>query len=523
MPASRPQQPRQPRLPVKARRSVRKVGSVAGFVIGLAIAAVAAVVVAVVVVAAAGAQAPIAQALIAQAPEAQALPNQAPESDAPLVAVLRGPGEIGYWLVTADGQVSVVGTSIVPTLDRPLVEEGADARGPVVGARIGAPGALGIWLQHSDGSEVAVGDPGPNVDNSDDRPTGWLVGIATRQLMRGAWWPDIDLACTAELPTSVQVGQTVMASLSEANFGAAVVQARAHLIGGILLEGTATPHIWRRIAELQEISGRLPLMFAVDEEGGSVQRLRGVLPQLGSAASQTNLTPAEVTEAARQHALAMAELGFNANFAPVLDVGAGPGIGSRSFSDDPSVVTEYGVATINGISDGGVLAVAKHFPGHGGASADTHRQLATTDSIAALRTRDLAPFTAAIGTNRVAVMVGHLVVPDLTNGLPASLSPEAIKGLLREELGHGGLVVTDSLTMRAIADRWSVAEAARLSLVAGVDLALVGGLSDAKAAHSEITAAVRSGEISQERLSEAATNVLRAKGVYACELVGRLS
>ncbi len=439
-----------------------------------------------------------------------------PEHDSPLVAVLRGPGEIGYWLVTADGNVEVVGTAIVPSLDR------AEIDGQVVGARIGAPGALGIWLKLADGTEVSVGDPGPNVDIADERPTGWLVGMSTRQLLRGFWWPNIDTACTAELPISVRVGQTLMPSLTEQNFGAAVVQARGHQIGGILLEGRATEHIWRRIDELQELAGRVPLLFAVDEEGGSVQRLRGVLPRLTSAASQTLLTPEQVAESARQHALAMVKLGFNINFAPVLDVGGGPGIGSRSFSDDPTVVTEYGVATINGITSGGVLAVVKHFPGHGGASADSHKQLAVTDPIDELRTSDLVPFTAAIGTNQAAVMVGHLDVPGLTNGMPASLSVQAVTGLLREELGHGGLVVSDSLIMRAIADKWTVAQAAPLALTAGVDLLLVGSLNDAGAAFGSITAAVTQGRLSETRLNEAATNVLRSKGVYACEKVGRV-
>ncbi len=451
----------------------------------------------------------------AQAQTPETTPETGPETESPLVAILRGPGEIGYWLVTANGEVEVAGTAIVPTWD-PL-----DISEPVVGARIGAPGALGIWLQLSDGSEVAVGDPGPNIDISGDRPVGWLVGMSTRQLLRGSWWPDIDTACTAELPTRVRVGQLIMPSLTEVNFGAAAVLARTHQIGGILLEGSATPHIWRRIDELQELSGRVRLLFAVDEEGGTVQRLRGVLPRLPSASAQVRRTLEQVTRAARDHAFAMAELGFNVNLAPVLDVGGGPGIGSRSFSEDPSIVTEYGVATVNGISDGGVLAVVKHFPGHGGASADTHRRLAVTDDIDALKARDLTPFTAAIGTERAAVMIGHLVVPGLTNGLPATLSPEAVTGLLREELGHGGLVVSDSLTMRAIADQWSVAAAAPLAVAAGIDLTLVGGLTDARAAFNSLTDAVNDGRISQARLNQAATNVLRSKGVYSCSLVGR--
>ncbi|HCB37864.1 MAG TPA: hypothetical protein DEP66_06655 [Acidimicrobiaceae bacterium] len=442
---------------------------------------------------------------------------ETPAPASPLVAVVRGPGGIGYWVVTADGNVQVVGTAVDPRLRLP---EPLDQS--VVDARVGAPGALGVWLRLADGSEVALGDPGPNVYVGDDRPPGWLVGVGTGRLLSGSWWPDIDTACTAGLPRHVRIGQTVLTTLSELEFGTAVAQARDHRVGGILLTGGATPHVWRRIDELQDFAGWIPLMFAVDEEGGRVQRLRGVLPALASAAVQAGRTPAQAGDDARRHALAMSDLGFTVNFAPVLDVGAGPGIGDRSFGDDPAVVTDYGLATVNGIAAGGVLAVVKHFPGHGGASADTHLGPATTAALDRLRVRDLLPFAAAVGEGNAAVMVGHLDVPGLTDGMPASLSHAAVTGLLRDDLGHDGLVVTDSLVMNSIAGRWSVGDAAALAIVAGADLALVGGLDDAEAAFAAVAAAADDGRLTESRLNDAATHVLRAKGVYSCTLVGRV-
>ena len=199
----------------------------------------------------------------------------------------------------------------------------------------------------------------------------------------------------------------------------------------------------------------------------------------------------------------------------------GKGIGDRSFGNDPATVTDYGMATVEGLSAGGVVPVVKHFPGHGGATVDTHEELASTAPLSELRERDLIPFAAVVGATDAAVMVGHLNVPGLTGGMPASLSPAAINGLLREELGHSGLIVTDSLIMGAIRSQWSVSEAALLAITAGADLALVGGLEDAAAVFSEIEAAVAEGRLSLERLDDAATNVLRAKGVFACTLVGR--
>ena len=433
-----------------------------------------------------------------------------------IVAVLRGPGGVGYWVVGADGSIEPVGTSILPIVSEPLELETR-----VVGARLGAPGALGVWLQIGDGSEVAVGDPGPTVLTGEERPLGWLSGVGVRQLLSGAWWTDIDRWCASELSLPVRIGQTIMAALTERSLGLAVEEARDRRIAGILLYGSVTEHVWRRIAELQDFAGRIPLIFAVDEEGGRVQRLAEVIGRLPSAAAQTARSPAEAASRAADHARKMSELGFTMNFAPVIDVGEGEGIGDRSFGNDPATVADYGLATVEGLSAGGIVPVVKHFPGHGGATADTHDELATVAPLDSLRERDLIPFATVIGASDAAVMVGHLDVPGLTGGLPASLSEAAIDGVLRNELGHSGLVVTDSLIMGAIRARWSVSEAALLAITAGADLALVGGLDDADDAFTEIQTALDDGRLSHERLDAAATHVLRAKGVYACDLVGR--
>ena len=433
------------------------------------------------------------------------------------VAVLAGPGGRGYWLVSADGTVEVTGTNIVPSLGPPL-----DLEVRVETARSGVPGALGLWLVLADGTEIALGDPGPDLVDPTARGLGWLTGVGVRQLMRGHWWTDIDLACTAELPRSVRVGQTLMTALTERQFGLAVEQARDHTIAGVMLLGSASPFIDGRIEEMQEFSGLLPLMVAVDEEGGRVQRLRGVLPTLPSAASQS-LDRLDVVEArASRHGSAMAELGFTVNFAPVLDVGSGPGIGDRSFGASPEVVTLTGMAVVEGLAYGGVLPVVKHFPGHGRASADSHDELPRTPALPELRAVDLLPFIAAVQSDLAAVMVGHLDVPGLTEGLPASLSWPAITGLLREELGHDGLIVTDSLTMGAIQERFTTEEAVEMALRAGADLALLGGLEDIGPSFDRIDDAVVSGRLGVERLNDAAVHVLRAKGVNACTLVGRL-
>ena len=439
------------------------------------------------------------------------------EPDPTIVGVIDGPGGIGYWVVSADGSVEVVGTNIVPPLgeSEPLTDK-------VRTAHEGAPGALGIWLQLANGTKVAIGDPGPRIFNGHDRPTGWLSGLAIKQLMQGRWIDDIDRGCVDELPRAVRIGQLLLPTMTEPQLGAAVQEIRDHQIAGILLSGGASPWIARRVDELQEFADRIPLLMAADEEGGRVQRLRHVLPDLPSAARQVNERLEVVAQRAERHAVQMLELGFNVNFAPVLDVGAGPGIGDRSFSNDAALVVDYGIATIEGLSDGGVLPVAKHFPGHGATDADSHEGRAIGPPLSELDKSDLLPFQSAIATKKSAIMVGHSEIPDLTDGLPSSLSPAAIQGLLREELGFDGLVVTDALNMRAVSDRWNIEEAVIMALGAGADLMILGTLADVGPSFASIDEAVYDGRLPVDRLNDAAVNVLRAKGINSCTLVGRV-
>ena len=451
------------------------------------------------------------QSLFADSPSETLLPNST------IVGVVDGPGGIGYWVVSADGSVEVVGTKIVPPLgeSEPLTDS-------VRSAYEGAPGALGIWLQLADGTKVAIGDPGPRIFNGHERPAGWLSGLAVKQLMRGRWIDDIDRGCVAELPRAVRIGQLFLPMMTESQFGAAVEEARDHQIAGILLSGGATPWIARRIDELQDFADRIPLLMAADEEGGRVQRLRHVLPDLPSAGRQVNERLELVRQRAERHAGQMLELGFNVNLAPVLDVGTGPGIGDRSFSNDATLVVDYGIATIEGLSNGGVLPVAKHFPGHGATDRDSHEGRSIGPVLLELIDNDLVPFEAAIASKKSGIMVGHSEIPDVSEGLPSSLSPAVIQGILRDDLSFDGLVVTDALNMGAVSDRWSTEEAVIMAVQAGADLMILGTLADVGPAFSSIDQALYEGRLTVDRLNDAAVNVLRAKGINSCTLIGRV-
>jgi len=205
------------------------------------------------------------------------------------------------------------------------------------------------------------------------------------------------------------------------------------------------------------------------------------------------------------------------NLAPVVDLDNGGFLGSRTFDRDPQRVTEYGLATADGIIEAGLTPVIKHFPGHGRGS-DSHTGLPTLPELDVLRNDDLIPFVKAVERGDLPIMIGHLVVPDLTNGKPATLSPEAINGLLRNELGFDGLVITDAFNMDAIAATTSNEEAAEQSIIAGADLIMLGSLAATDSTVDGVVAAVESGAIDEASINESFLRVLDERRLELCAL-----
>jgi beta-N-acetylhexosaminidase len=257
-------------------------------------------------------------------------------------------------------------------------------------------------------------------------------------------------------------------------------------------------------------------VIAIDEEGGDVTRiahLRGS-PYPGNAAlgAVDDLALTEAVYAALGTDLA--GLGVNLDLAPDVDVNSAPQnpvIGTRSFGSDTALVARHGAAAVAGLQSAGMAACAKHFPGHGSTQLDTHHALATVDaSQALLAERDLPPFTSAIAAGVRCVMPGHLLVPELTGELPASMSPAALTGLLRRDLGFTGVIVSDGLEMRAVSDVYGIPEAAVLAVLAGTDLLCLGRDQDQQMyldVRDALVAAVRSGRMPGERLEDAGARV----------------
>ena len=216
--------------------------------------------------------------------------------------------------------------------------------------------------------------------------------------------------------------------------------------------------------------------------------------------------PELTTRVYRQYAAELAGLGFTVDFAPDADVTSGPSdptIGSRSAGSDPRLVGQQAGAAAAGLQDGGVVPVLKHFPGHGSVPADSHLSLPVQDrSLQVLRRVDLAPFAAAVDDGVPAVMTGHLDVRAVDPRTPATLSRPVVTGLLRQELGFEGLVVTDSLQMDAVTAGRSAGGVAVQALAAGNDVLLMP--TDPAAARTAVVRAVRSGDLSRTRLLQSA-------------------
>ncbi|MEV0974187.1 glycoside hydrolase family 3 protein [Microtetraspora glauca] len=273
------------------------------------------------------------------------------------------------------------------------------------------------------------------------------------------------------------------------------------------------------------------VVVAVDEEGGAVTRFEAGTgsswPGNRALGVVDDVTRTERVGRAIGRLLASADVTLN--YAPVADVNANPAnpvIGIRSFGPDPQLVARHTAALVTGLQAEGVAACAKHFPGHGDTVTDSHLALPTVHApLDVLRERDLPPFRAAVEAGVQAVMCGHLLVPALDPDVPATLSRRILTGLLREELGFDGMLVTDAIEMRAVAALLPPGEIAVRALVAGVDAICVGASSpegeNVYALRDAIVEAVRDGRLPEERLAEAAARVLAVAEWHAAHAARR--
>jgi len=270
-------------------------------------------------------------------------------------------------------------------------------------------------------------------------------------------------------------------------------------------------------------AAQLPPLLSVDQEGGRVARLRDGVLQLPPTRTLAQLGDTMLTrDAGEALGRQLRAIGFNLNFAPVLDVDTNPDnpvIGDRSFGANPDLVIDHALAFAEGLRRGGVLSCGKHFPGHGDTDLDSHIALPrlrhARDRLDAV---ELAPFRASVGV-LPSLMTAHVVFEALDDRVPATMSRHVLRDLLRGEIGYEGAVFSDDLEMKAVTELYSIEEAGLLAIEAGCDLLLV--CSDVDAVDRLREQLVREAESSQtfrERLREASgqANALRKRAAGLC-------
>lgn len=353
--------------------------------------------------------------------------------------------------------------------------------------------------------------PSPSPD-AGSRPLGW-----------GPEQRDQDAAAAAVMAMTPEekAGQVLLPFYkgNQVDAQAALIR-RLHLAGSIIMgdnvprgpqgqvDAAAMAAVNQRLQQAAADGRTWPGIISVDQEGGAVARLGAPLTEWPTPMSYGAANnPALTREAGKGLAGELVPLGFDLDFAPDTDVTIGPGdptIGARSMSADPAAAAAHGIAFSQGMLDAGVLPTVKHFPGHGSVTTDSHVSLPVQPAgLEQMRGRDWKPFEAAVAAGLPIVMTGHIAVPALEPGVPASLSAPSYAAL--RSLGFKGVAVTDALNMGAVDNQFPAGTAAVKALAAGADLLLMP--ADVEQAHAAILQALTAGTLPAARLDEAAQRV----------------
>ncbi|NTV79478.1 MAG: beta-N-acetylhexosaminidase, partial [Clostridiales bacterium] len=280
-------------------------------------------------------------------------------------------------------------------------------------------------------------------------------------------------------------------------------------VGGVVLFGRnieSKEQVTKLNNQLQKMSlakVNLPLFIAVDQEGGPVNRFKGLITESPGPSSLGKLSGDDIAMYARDTAKELKAMGINVNLAPVLDVADNKSImAGRAYGDDPSIVAKAGVAAMGGYKNGGIIPCAKHFPGLGLAVQDTHATSTKINSnMETLIKRDFIPFHEAIQNGVEMILINHAVYPALDSQNPASLSYTIQTDILRGMLGYRGLILSDDLEMEASESMGTIGQNAVRAFKAGADIVLVCHTPEKqREAYEALLAAIKSGEISEERL-----------------------
>ncbi|MFT4185829.1 MAG: glycoside hydrolase family 3 N-terminal domain-containing protein [Micrococcaceae bacterium] len=357
-------------------------------------------------------------------------------------------------------------------------------------------------------------NPNPSTSPSQPAKLSWGPSVKNQQQAK---------AIVAKMSLQKKAGQVIVGQYSDQDATQITQQIKSIHMGGAIMMGdnivtdangnmdpAGTAAVVKGFNDAAKADGRsYGAMVGTDQEGGAVARLTAPATLWPNAmAYGASGSPAVTKEANKGIATEVAALGFNIDYAPDTDLTVGaadPAINVRSMTSNPALGAKLAPAAVQGMIEGGVIPSAKHFPGHGSVTSDSHLSLPIQNaSIADLQKRDWIPFKAAIDAGTPMVMMGHINVPALEAGVPSSLSKPAYDAL--KKLGFKGVITTDSLSMEGVTDQADSAVSAVKALNAGADILLMP--PDANQAYQAIVSGVQKGQIPVSRLNDAVTKVV---------------
>lgn len=330
-----------------------------------------------------------------------------------------------------------------------------------------------------------------------------------------------------EMSLKEKVGQLVMVGVDghEMNINSQQLIQEYHVGGFVLLKRNVkdSQQLLDLVNSLKETNAvnKIPLFLALDEEGGRVSRMPEEfkkMPPSQKIGDQNNRKLSK--RVGKILGKEIQTFGMNMNLAPVLDIVSNTQntvIGDRAIGDNPDLVSKLGVQTMKGIQEQEIVSVVKHFPGHGDTSVDSHVGLPIVDyDLERLMFFELLPFSHAIVNNVDAIMLAHILLPKLDPDYPASFSEAIIEGILRMEMNYDGVIVTDDMTMGAVAENYNISEVAVKSIQAGSDIVLVcNNFLTEETVLKTILSAVETGKISSEQIDESVYRILKLKRKYS--------
>jgi len=333
------------------------------------------------------------------------------------------------------------------------------------------------------------------------------------------------VAKVSDMSLDEKIGQMIFAGTADTSLSANTKNLiNQYHIGGMIFYSNNFVNPQQSIRLLNEIKlanahNRLPLLLGVDQEGGKVFRLPGLIDTPTNARLGAMNNPQLSYKIGTLLGEELNAFGLNLDFAPVLDVNSNPNnpvIGDRSFGNNASIVSQLGTKTMEGIQSQHIISVVKHFPGHGDTSVDSHLNLPKVNkSLADLKRLELIPFEQAINNGADVIMVAHILLPQLDATYPSSMSNYIMTDLLRKQLGFHGVVMTDDMTMKAITNYFTIGKAAVQSVRAGSDIILVAhDYNEIVATIQAIKTAVENGEIPESRIDQSVSRIIQLKQKY---------